>query len=357
VKLSLVISTLTCGGAERVMSLLANEWVHRGHRVQLVTLDRERPFFPLDPRVELTQLDCEKSSPTPFHALWNLNRSVAALRQAQRAFGAEGVISFTTRVNVKALMAARPLGIPVVVSERVDPRMDGEGSRWTRLRDHWYPRAHRVVLQTETVKEYFLSLGPDRLRVIPNPVEPVSTVPRVEERLGAEFTVLNIARLVPQKGHDLLLQALARTRHPVRLKVLGDGPDRPALLDMARSLGVADRVDFLGFVAEKDQYWREAGAFVLSSRYEGYPNALCEAMVAGLPSVAFDCPSGPSDLIVDGVNGLLVPAENVDALASALDRLADDPALRQRLGREGSKITETLGLPGITDRWEEALRP
>jgi len=356
VRLSLVISTLTCGGAERVMSLLANEWARRGNAVQLVTLDVEPPFFPLDDRVELVQLGCEKPSPTPLHALWNLYASVRALRRQFRSFGADAVVAFTTRVNVKALMAAAPLRVPVVVSERTNPEADPPAPFWKRLVDRWYPTARRIVVQTQKVADFYAALGLRRLSLIPNPVE---LLPAVAHRSGGSLLWLAVARMSPEKGVDLLLEAWARSRQRERakLRILGDGAQRAALEALADALGIRHTVEFAGFVSDKAPHWAEASAFVLSSRHEGFPNALCEAMAAGLACVSFDCPSGPAELIRDGENGLLVPAENVDGLAAAMDRVADDAALRERLGREAVHIIETLGLPGIVDRWEAALRP
>jgi len=228
VRLSLVISTLTCGGAERVISLLANEWVRRGHVVQLVTLDSETPFFALDERVELVQLGCEAPSPTSLHALWNLFRSVRALRRCFRTFGTEAVVAFTTRVNVKALMAAHPVRVPVVVSERADPESNPQPGFWRRLVDRWYPRAARVVVQTSAVAEYFARRGVGRLTVIPNPVEELPTIRRTP---GKSFLWLAVARLNPEKGIDLLLRAWAvsvRSQNS-RLRILGDGPLRTEL--------------------------------------------------------------------------------------------------------------------------------
>jgi glycosyltransferase involved in cell wall biosynthesis len=356
VRLSLVISTLTCGGAERVMSLLANEWVRRGNAVQLVTLDREPPFFPLDSRIELVQLGREKPSPTKFHALWNLYRSVGALRRTFRGFGPDGVVAFTTRVNVKALMAA-PRGVPVVISERVDPSGNPLTGFWEKLTTRWYPRARRLVVQTKSIADYYAALGLSRLEVIANPVEALPG--SAGGNPTGDLLWLVVARLHHQKGIDLLLQAWARSAQgkTSRLRILGDGPERGELEALAASLGVSGRVEFAGFVSDKLPHWKQASAFVLSSRYEGFPNALCEGMAAGLACVSFDCPSGPGELIRDGENGLLVPAEDVEGLASAMDRVAADPELRERLGREAVKISLTLGVAGIVDRWEGALLP
>jgi glycosyltransferase involved in cell wall biosynthesis len=337
------------------MTLLANEWVRRGHQVQLITMDLETPFFPLASEVKLVQLGCERPSGTPVQAIWNLFRSVSMLRRSLKAFGSEVIVAFTTRINVKALIAASRLRIPVVISERTDPVGNVLSSFWRRLVDRWYPRAARLVVQTPRAADYFAQRGFALLSIIPNPIDDVPvrrTVPQ------GDLLWMAVARLSPEKGIDLLLQGWAASKQgkSSRLRILGDGPSRAELEAQAVSLGIADRVEFAGFVSEKALHWAQASAFVLPSRFEGFPNALCEAMAAGLACVSFDCPSGPAELIRDGENGILVPPEDISALAAAMDRVAADREFRERLGHEAVKIKDLLGLSGIVDRWEAAWR-
>jgi glycosyltransferase involved in cell wall biosynthesis len=335
------------------MSLLANGWTERGWGVLLVTLDKNPPFFPLDPRVQLVQLDCERPSRTPFQAFWNLKMSRRLLRKLFRSWKPDAVLAFTTRVNIKALLAAQGLGIPVVISERSDPASNPLGRSWELLRRRWYPRAKALVVQTDTALDYFKELSFPRVVIVPNPVERV-IVPDSVSRSG-EFLFLAIARLGPEKGLDLLLEAFSRVSGSARLRILGDGPLREELEKQSRELGLAGRVEFAGFVSDKGPHLAEADAFVLSSRYEGFPNALCEAMAAGLPCVSFDCPSGPRAIIRDGENGLLVAPEDVQALAQGMERLLRDPKLRSRLGAQAKLLAEDLALPAILDRWEVLL--
>jgi glycosyltransferase involved in cell wall biosynthesis len=164
-----------------------------------------------------------------------------------------------------------------------------------------------------------------------------------------------VGRLSFEKGYDLLLEAFAACagRHPEwSLEIAGEGPLRVELEAQAVAAGLGDRVRFLGLVNDVEDLFSRSDLFVLSSRFEGFPNALLEAMSVGLACIAFDCASGPSSIIRDGIDGVLVPAENAEELSLQLDRLMSNGDERGRLGREALGITGRLGLSGIMTQWE-----
>jgi glycosyltransferase involved in cell wall biosynthesis len=166
-----------------------------------------------------------------------------------------------------------------------------------------------------------------------------------------------VTRLVEQKGLDVLLKAaaLAFAKLPKwRLAILGDGPLREELQALARELGIAARVDWLGYVDNPIAYVKAAKFFVLTSRFEGSPNALLEAMACGLPSVVSDGSPGPLELIGDDA-GLVVPVEDVDATAAGIIALASDKSLRARLGEAAVKRTEMYQLDHAMRVWLELL--
>jgi glycosyltransferase involved in cell wall biosynthesis len=161
-----------------------------------------------------------------------------------------------------------------------------------------------------------------------------------------------------EKGFDILIDAFARVAprfEQWRLAIAGDGPLRPRLEAQAAASGVGDRIDFIGLRPDIDAVFGEAAIFALPSRFEGFPNALCEAMAHGLAVVASDCPSGPAEIVRPGTDGLLVSREDTDELAGALARLMADPGERTRLGASARGITERFAPAAVMRRWEELL--
>lgn len=168
-----------------------------------------------------------------------------------------------------------------------------------------------------------------------------------------------MGRLSEQKHFDLLLQAFANLKdaHPEwTLTILGEGELRSQLEDLRDRLGLKDRVYLPGVVKNPHDFLRQADFFVMSSLFEGFPNAICEAMACGLPVISTDCPSGPREIIREGIDGILVPTEDVSALTAAIQKLMLDQALRQDLGRNALEITERFSLERIMGMWDEILQ-
>ncbi len=167
-----------------------------------------------------------------------------------------------------------------------------------------------------------------------------------------------MGRLVPQKGFDMLLDAFSRVagKHPEwSLKVLGKGPLKAQLEAQAELLGLKNRVNFAGTVPDPFPVLRESDLFVFASRFEGFGNALAEAMACGLPVISFDCPAGPSEIILNGMNGVLVPREDVAALAAAMDHLMSEPAARARLACHAPEVLQRFSLDRILGMWDEVI--
>lgn len=367
-RVTLVIGSLGAGGAERVISIMANWWATHGHHVTLVTLDAPgQEFFRLDARIARVGLGLMKDSGGTWEALQNNAARIRALGAVIAASQSDAVISFTDTVNVLTLLATARLGVPVIVSERVDPRRHGIGTAWSKLRQWTYARASAVVVQSEGVADWMRrTMRLDRCEVIPNPVPPLdeqcdSVVGPPSGLARTEHdgrVAMAMGRLVEQKGFDLLLQAFSRVAagNPAwRLVIVGDGPARSPLCALAAELGVSDRVSFSGRVHNPQAWLHIADLFVLSSRYEGFPNALLEAMACGVACVSFDCQSGPADIIRPEINGLLVPPEDISALANALDRLMKSDAERSRLASRAQDVLERFGVDRVMGAWDELI--
>ena len=337
-----------------MLTRLAAAWIASGVRVTLVTFDgRSGDFYPLSEGVQRRSMSDEAGS---RRSIWPgpLARS-NWLRAVIRDATPDAVISFIDRTCVVTLVASLGLRVPVIVSERIDPEMYSPGRVWGLLRRLLYPSATAIVVQTDKVRNWSQRSFPRlRTRVIPNPV-PCEVVTSARP---PRTTILAVGRLDPQKGFDSLIVAFSHiaSRHPDwQLKILGEGPERPRLEQLISELGLVDRVEMPGRRHDVMQQLSEAGVFVLASRFEGFPNALVEAMVSGRAVISTDCPSGPADLIEPGRNGILVPVDDVVALASALERLLLDPELRTRLGQEAVRIRERLSIGSVLRQWNELL--
>lgn len=368
-RLTLAISSLAAGGAEHVLSAMASHWAEREWPVTFVTLDStSTDFYPLHPSVDRIALNASRDSRTLLQAVSSNVDRVQRLREAIRASQPDVVISFMTSTNVLALIAARREHVPVVVSERADPTHSPITSAWARLRRLTYPWASAIVVQTPEVGEWANGfMRPEAVKIIPNFVVPptdgfrrygtptVANAPSAKPRVRQ---VMGMGRLDDQKGFDLLIRAFAKCREQRpgwQLTILGEGVKRAEFEQLARELHVEADVRLLGRVEDPATYLRNADLFVLSSRYEGFPNALLEAMALGLPVVATDCPSGPAHIVRDGIDGLLVPSEDVGALGTAMAALMDDEGRRTAMGREGVNVTERFNMDRIMTTWETLL--
>src|ERR1700730_12249240 len=356
----LVVQSLGSGGAERVASTLVNAWAEGGKQVTLLTLDAAtQDFYSLDPRVRRVTLDLSCKSPNWRQFIWNNISRVRALRSAVRSCDPDVVVSFMEKTNVLVLLATRGLRVPVVVEEHVDPRVYSVGAIAGWLRRLVYPRACAVVVLTSSVIDWAREIaGSTPVHVIPNPVSDQFLRGKEIDKTRNRHTVVAMGRMEPQKGFDMLLRAFAQCapKHPDwSLKIIGQGSERQRLTALVNELRLGDRVSLEPIVKEPERVLRGSDLFVLSSRYEGFPMVLLEAMASGLPVVSFDCPSGPREMIRQGIDGVLGPPNDVGALAAALDRLMGAQDERQRLGRRAVEVIQRFGLPTVLAMWNEVL--
>ncbi|ABI45426.1 glycosyltransferase [Synechococcus sp. CC9311] len=268
------------------------------------------------------------------------------------------ILALLTRTNIVCCLACWDLPVHVVVSERNDPARQRLGTFWALLRRLCYRRADVVTANTDGVLKALSRIGTwQRLELLPNPL-PFGVISSAENGSERDLEVLAVARLKIQKGLDLLIRAFASIPEVRRLgwclTVVGDGPERSSLENLVTKLGI-DGVFFEGFRSDPQTFMQRAAIFALPSRFEGMPNALLEAMAAGLPCVVSDASPGPLEMITDGVNGLVVPHEDWPALAKKLEMLMEDQILRFRLGEAARQKLRSLDWSVVEPHWRSVL--
>lgn len=368
VKILFFVSSLNAGGAERVATTLANAWATRGDDVVLVPtfLTKHTHFYPLDDAVKLVWLpDC------PSHRILRVLPGLGkwiAMRKLVRRVRPDLIVSFLTNVNVNVLIATVGLSVPVIVSERTNPEVSQSAGRLLQmLRRLTYSRARTVVLQTQDSVAAFRARvsGVDNIAVISNPLPPglsgwSSQPDRCAPDSGsARPHIAAMGRLVSLKQFDVLIDAFAQlaNSHPDwDLIIWGEGPMRASLTQQINQAGLQDRVILAGRTQQPWQALSRADVFAMTSRVEGFPNVLLEAMALERPCVALDCPSGPAELTRDGQDGLLIPLKQPDALVRALDRLLTDAEFRQNLGRQaGKSVRARYSLAQVLMQWDDVF--
>ncbi|OAP39364.1 amylovoran biosynthesis protein AmsD [Sinorhizobium americanum] len=352
-RITIVVPALGAGGTEHIVNLVANHWKSVGCAVTLITLERPdaQPYYEFDPEIDVVRLGVPPRKASKLRSSLLVLQRLGRLRSAIRRTRPDFVLSFLTRTNVLTLLAMIGSTVPVIVSERNNPASQPFGPFWRRLQASLYPRAFGLVTMTQGALDFFPSNIRRKGWVIANPVD----LPRDWQNRRGKNILAAVGRLTRQKGFDLLLEAFARIAdtHPEwRLVIWGEGDERRNLETLRDTLGLQKRVDMPG-ITERPGLWIEtADAFVLSSRYEGWGIVLLEAMAAGLPVVSFECEWGPRVMITHESDGILVPKEDVEALAKALDRMLSDRNLRERLGKRAAASAQRYRPEQVLAEWD-----
>jgi len=353
-RIAFVIPSLGPGGAERVATLLANDWAARGHDVTLATFEAPgtEPFFALEQGIAVRELAAAAASRGLAVRLGRNLARVSRLRSLLRELSPDIVVAFMTEANVVTLWACRGLGVPVVISERNQPDRPGLGTLHKLARRLSYPLARAMVVQTEAIAAWAKARFRTPVHVIPNPVRLAPNGDHREPRNVQRLVCLG--RLTHQKGFDILVRSFAALagKHPDwELVIYGEGPDRGALERLRAESGCEERIFLPGLTADSLGALQQATLFALPSRYEGYPSALLEALGCGLPVIATACPGGTAEILANGVHGMLVPADDVPAMTGGLDAMMSAPDLRKAYASRARPAVEELDIAVVGKRW------
>lgn len=364
-KIIFFIHSLASGGAERVTATLANYWAAKGWTVIVVTVaGADRDFYALDDRIERIALNLDGDSMTTLQAVLANVRRIRSLRAVLCKKKPDIAVAMMATANVTLALAGWGLKLQTIGSERTFPPAMPLGRMWETLRQWTYPLLSGLVAQTSQSADWLkVHAAARRIAVIPNPLNyPLSVrepkiVPKdFLRQYGTSHLLLAVGRLGKEKGFDRLLQTFSylHTLYPDwALVILGEGKQRDALQALAVSLEIEDRVIFPGAVGNVGQWFEAADAYVLTSLFEGFPNALLEALAHGVPSVAVDCETGPREILRHDVDGLLVPQDDEEALTQALMKVMGDSALRARFSERAIEVREEYAVDRVARQWEQ----
>lgn len=353
-KITFFIGSLTGGGAERVVCNLSNYLVQNGHSISILTMSDIARTYELDNRVTVHPLIAAEERKGFFYNAYLRYRRLGAYMKNNKT---DCYVVFLPVTIAMMLSQRRKTSACIIASERNDPKSYNKAMQW--LQKKLSKRADGYVFQTEEAMQFYAEscLPKERCVVIPNAINPAF--------VGRSFSgkrtkrIVNVGRLTAQKNQTMLIDAFAAVHEQYpeyQLEIFGEGPLRQELENQINQLGLKEAIRLPGRTEDVIQAIQDAAAFVLSSDYEGMPNALAEAMALGIPCISTDCPAGGARYLVrDGENGVLIPTGDTSALASAICRLLSNELYAESLGVNARKIAETLSANRIYREWESFI--
>ncbi|MCR9263391.1 MAG: glycosyltransferase family 4 protein [Flavobacteriaceae bacterium] len=353
-RIAFVISKLSSGGAQRVIATLANNLVSK-FDITIITYSNQESFYELDEKInvipcfEKDHIESSKNALQSIRLNYRLYRSIKNILKEE---GIDLVIGFITQSNIFSVFAAKKNKVPCIICERTNPERAKIQKFWKILRHVAYPKADCLVVQTNFAKDFYLKNIPEsNIKILPNPINPKLSNKRTAEQ--KENIVLAVGRLHKLKNHAMAITSFANVNpQDWKLLILGEGAERSNLEKLAANV---QNVELLGAKTNIETYYNKAKIFLFTSYYEGFPNALLEAMHFGAAPISTDCKSGPSEIIEDGINGYLVKINDDRAMTKHLSQLIDDSNLRNSMGKAAQKTTERYSSENVTRLWYDLI--
>ncbi len=367
-KIMFSIGTLSSGGAERVVCNLSN-YLNKFHDIHIVSVKKTDIAYTLDSNISIDFLDNREE--ISYDKLMNkrildkIKRIIRNLRRVRKLKNIikknkpEIIVSFLPEPNFLNLILKSKFKIPIIISIRNDPKEEYKSNLYNRLMKKYYPQADAIVYQTEEAKNFFRNIIGNNViqEIIPNPINE-EFIERPYKGIRKKI-IVTVGRLQEQKNHKLLIDAFEKVSNQIpdyKLVIYGDGNKKQELETYIKSKNLLDKVMLAGNTKEVKKHIYDASLFILSSDYEGMPNALMEAMALGLPVISTDCPcGGPKFLIDNGKNGILVKVKDVEAMSKAILKVLENKNYADYLSMNASKIAETLNPTKINNEWKKII--
>lgn len=353
--IAFIIPNLQMGGAEAALVTLANEWVNTA-KISIITFDTGTTFFKLNPAISVVPLNSTATTGGALSPVLNVFNRYKRLPGAIKKINPDIVIPFMDTSIMWAFFSRAFVKIPMIMVFQVTPSRAIMSPLLFPLRKKLYSRAEAAVVLTEDTVPVFnrLNIGlPAKIFVIPNALNADIVLENPPPR---EDIILALGRLVHQKQFDKLIRMYNRLQ-PTHWKlwIVGEGDKREELEKLIGHYGLQDKVSLWGAQKKVNEFYGKAKIFAMTSAYEGFCVALCEAMANGCASVSFDCEVGPSDSITNNENGLLIENQNEEKFLSGISYLMENPAERERIAGNGRRIIDKLNIQTIVHKWESAV--
>lgn len=345
------IGTLRYSGAEKIMYFLIDEFVKRGNSVSLILVSSEIPCDNLEGVKQYPIYQKYRNEKN------RLKKTVAchnAIKNIVRNNKFDLIVSFGVIFNVAVAEACKKENVKLILCERNDPVFDPHSKLLRVRRTISYKRGDGFVFQTKVIKNFFPKRIQEKAKVIPNFIE--ATIEEEKRYNPSRNVFATSARLDDrQKDQSTMIKAFKKfhdNHEDYVLEFYGDGPDKEKLEGLAKQLNIGESVVFKGKVDNPMEYIRNTKAFVLTSVYEGMPNSLIEALAYGMPCIASDCGGGGARTLIDNYeNGILFSVGDVNALATAMEKICDDDQFTNKISLNALKVNETLEKYKIMSEW------
>jgi len=353
-KIAFLIHNLSSGGSERATCALANFFYCNNNDVTIITIDGSASFYPLEEgitKIFLNMPAIPKGS--PVKKVIAILKRFLAIRKNVKAFSPQVLIGMSHIMSFYAVSATMFTKTKSIGTERSNPYIYQNSKPFSLLRRLTSRLADGFVHQTKRASEFFPKNTMKKSIVIPNAVfNPL--VSNIKQPFIREKTITAMGRLNYAKGFDILIDAFSRIEDQIKdykLVIYGEGDEKESIEKLIKVKNLTDRVELPGAVPDAIINISKSSLFVLSSRFEGMPNALMEAMACGVPCISTKCPMGPEELIEDGVNGLLVPVEDAESIANAIIEVIMNKDFADKLSKNAYQIRNTHSVGSIGQQW------